>query len=155
MIVVLFTLGLVGCSLASSQTAKQQSTFKQQFSIGSLVEDHQNLLMEGPRTLSGMEAGPPEPFKQSHEYLTLQVDSKNIATLMEALQSDITASINTSGATIVGNSGSDTQINPIAYFSYDYREGSFYGVINVWGLRGEGTTFTIISQITESQTQNK
>jgi hypothetical protein len=71
---------------------------------------------------------------------------------MAALQTDITETINTSGATIVSSSGSDTQADPIAYFSYDYRQGPFYGVINVWGLRGEGTTFIIISQITESKT---
>ena len=155
MIMVVFTIfGLVGCRIASRETSKQQSTFKQNFSIGLLVEGHQDLLIKGSRTLSGMEAGPPEPFEQSHEHMTLQVEAKNTPTLMEALRSDIAETINTSGAAIVGSSGSDAQADPIAYFAYDYREGPFYGVISLWGLRGEETTFIIISQITESKVRN-
>jgi hypothetical protein len=148
-------LGFVGCGIANRETFKQQSTLKQNFSIGPLIEAHQDLLMEGPRALSGMEVGPPEPFTQSHEYMTIEIDSNSTIALMESLRSDITKAINASGATIVGSSSSDFQANPIAYFSFDYREGSFYGMINVWGLRGEGTAFTIISQITESKAENE
>jgi len=150
-IYTLTILGLIGCSTASQETTKQQSTFKQNFSIGPLIEGHQDLLLEGSRALSGMEAGPREPFTQNNEYITIQIESDNTVALVEALRSDISEIINTSGANIVGSSGMNAQADPIAYFAYDYREGPFYGVINVWSIRGEGLTLTIISQITESK----
>jgi hypothetical protein len=146
-------LGLASCGIASQKRSQQQSTFKQNYSIGLFIEKHQDLLMEGSRALSGMETGPNEPFIQSNEYTTFQIASDNTSALMEALRTDIVETINVNGATIVGSSGSDSQADPVAHFSYSYKEAPFYGVVNVWGIRGEGSTFTIISQITESRTQ--
>jgi hypothetical protein len=146
-------LGLVGCGIVNQDVSKEQSDFKQNYSIGSIVEAHQELLLEGPRTLSGSEAGPPEPFIQSQEIMILQVDSANASELLAAIQSDLEENLRSNGAEIVGNSGRDIEPDPIAHFSYDYGEGSFYGIVNVWGLRGEGTTLIIISEVTEGKTQ--
>jgi hypothetical protein len=87
--------------------------------------------------------------------MTLQVDSLNASPLLGAIQSDINEAIIRSGATIVGSSGRDIEPDPIAHFSYSYSEGPFYGVINIWGVRSEETTLILISEITESKTQNK
>jgi len=145
--------GLVSCGVVNKETSRQQSNFKENYSIGSIVEAHQELLLEGSRGLSGSEAGPPEPFVQSQEVMILQVDSANATPLLEAIRSDIVEAIGNSGATILGSSGSDVRAEPIAHFSYSYGEEPFYGVLNIWGLQGEGNTLIIISEITESKTQ--
>ena len=154
LIVAMTTLGLgscgfIGTDINSGEISPDQSKFKQDFSIGPIIEAHQELLIGGPRALSGMEAGPREPFIQSQEYITVGVDRNNASVLMQAIQSDIQDALITSGATILGGGG-DFQPESIAYFSHSYREGKFYGVINIWGIRGEGTTLIIIVEITES-----
>jgi hypothetical protein len=148
-------IGLTGCSIISreistAETLPEQSTFKQTYAIGSVVEAHTDLLLEGPRTVSGSEAGTRTPFVQSQEIMTLQIEQENVTALMRAIQSDVQDILSNSGATITGSSGFDGQADPIAYFSYNYREGPFYGVINVWGVRGIDTQLTLISEITES-----
>lgn len=153
--IIITILGFTSCGIVNKETPQDQSNFKQNYSIGSLIEAHQDLLMEGPRTLSGYEAGPPEPFIQGQEEMILQVDSSNMPLLLEALQSDIIEALSSSEATIQGSSGSDLKPDPVAHFSYSYREGPFYGVVNIWGLQGEGNTLIIISEITESKTQNE
>lgn len=152
--IIITILGLPGCGIVNEETSPDQSNFKQNYSIGSIIEAHQELLIEGPRTLSGQEAGPPEPFIQAQEEMILQVDSSNAPSLLEAIQSDIVEALNISEATIMGSSGSDLEPDPVAYFSYSYSDGLFYGVINIWGFQGEGNTFIIISEITESKINN-
>ena len=155
LMVMLTTCGLVSCGIVSREissleTPQEQSTFKQTYSIGPVIEAHKELLIDGPRALSGMEAGPREPFIQSHEYMVIQVDSDNATSLFESIRSDVGETLSNSGAMIEGSSGMDARANPIAYFSYSYTEGPFYGVVDVWGVRGEGTQFILISQVTES-----
>ncbi len=155
LVFVITAFGLVGCGIVGRNTSSgerlpDQSKFKENFSIGAIIETHQELLIEGPRALSGMEAGPREPFVQRQEHMTIQIDHDNITALMNSIQSDVEESLSTSGAIIVGTGGTDAQADPIAYFSYNYREGPFYGVVNVWGIRGEETALIIIVQITES-----
>jgi len=152
---VIITLGLVSCgvigkAISGGETLPEQSTFKQTYSIGAIVEAHKDLLLDGPRTLSGSEAGPRVPFVQSQENMMIQVDQENATTLIESIRSDVEEALNNSGAIIMGSGGYDGQADPIAYFSYSYREGPFYGVINIWGVQGEDTQFMLISEITES-----
>jgi hypothetical protein len=152
---VILALGLVSCgvvgkAISGRETLPEQSNFKQAYSIGAIVETHKDLLLEGPRTLSGTQAGPRVPFVQSQENMIIQVDQENATTLIESIRSDIEETLLSSGATIVGSGGYDGQADPLAYFSYSYREGPFYGVINIWGVQGEDTQFMLISEITES-----
>jgi hypothetical protein len=152
--------GLVGCGMVSreisrEETSPEQSTFKQNYSIGPIIKANQELLLEGPLALSGSEAGPREPFIQSQEEMVVQEDSANTSPLLVAIQSETEEAIRSSGATIVGSSGRDIEPDPIAHFSYSYSEGPFYGVINIWGLQGEGNTLIILSEITESNVQKK
>jgi len=153
-IVIITTFGLASCGIVSSEiataeTSAEQSAFKQNFSIGPAIEAHKELLIDGPRSLSGTEAGPREPFIQSHEYMVIQVDSDNATSFFDFIRSDIQETLSNSDAEITGSGGFDGQVNPIAYFSYSYSEGPFYGVIDVWGIRGEDNQFILISQITE------
>ena len=153
LIFIVIVLGLTSCGVidrttSSSEVRPEQSTFKQNFSIGIIVEGHEELLIEAPRTLSGMEAGPREPFIQSQEYITMQVEQENIAALMKIIQFDIQNAIIDSGAEHVGSGGS-SQFDEIANFSFSYHEGPIYGVINIWAFRGKGTNFAVIAQITE------
>ena len=126
--------------------------FKQNFSLGNLLEEHHELLLDGPRVARGMEVGPREPFVQSQEEMVMQVDPDNAAALLTIIRSDIEENLSSSGATIVGIGNWEIQPEPTAYFSYSYSEGSIFGVINLWGVRGEGNTLVLIVQITESQT---
>jgi hypothetical protein len=155
LITMITAFGLVGCGIvrreiSGLETTKEQSTFKQTYSIGPIVENHKDLLLEGPRVLSGTEAGPRVPFVQSQETMSIQVDQDNVTLLMESIRSDIGETLHSSGATVTGSGGFDGRANPITYFSYTYIEGSFYGVVDVWGVRGEGAQFILISQVTES-----
>ena len=70
----LTSCGIVGRNISSVERSADQSKFKENFSIGTIIEDHAELLIDGPRALSGMEAGPREPFVQRHETMTIQID---------------------------------------------------------------------------------
>ena len=149
------TVGLVSCGIVSRQVSSvenlpEQSAFRQTYSIGSIVENHTDLLLEGQRTLSGREAGPRVPFVQNQEIMFVLADQNNATMLMEAIRSDIEETLHNSGATITGSGGFDGEANPVAYFSYSYQEGPFYGVLDIWGIRSEGTQFILNSQVTES-----
>jgi hypothetical protein len=153
--VVLTALGLVSCGIVSRQTSRGQSTFKENFSIGPVVEAHKELLLEGPRKLSGTEFGPREPFTQYQEEMTVQIDPVNINALMEAIKFDIEEAITSGGAEILGQGGgaspgSENNPDGVTNFSFSYSEDDFYGVIHVWGVRGDCTNFHIIALITES-----
>ena len=150
--ILLAGFGLGSCGITSRQSSQdthQQSEFKQTFSLGTIVEDHQDLLLDGPRLASGMEAGPRDPFIQIQEEMVIQVNPENAAALIEIIQSDIEENLSKSGASIIGKGNWEIQPEPTAYFSYNYTQDSFFGVINVWGVRGEGNTLVLIVQITE------
>ena len=156
LVIVTVFFSLLSCAIlrqeiSNNETLHEDSKFKKNFSIGAIVEAHKEFLIEGPRALSGMEAGPREPFIQSQEYMTLQVNPDNAHFLFEVITSDVEEFLSASGATIVGHSGNDAQLDPIGHFSYSYSEGSTYGVINVWGISGEDKQLILISQITESK----
>lgn len=153
---LMITLGsLFGCEVVRQESSSDQSRFKQNFSLGSIVINHSELLLEGPLASSGMEAGPRAPFTQSQEYMTVPISPENTTALLTSIQSDMQDSLSEYGANILGSSGNDKLANPIAYFSINYSEGSFYGTVNIWGVRGEGNTLILISEITESRTQNE
>lgn len=141
---LILSISLFGCR---SETTPQ-STFKETFSIGTIVEDNAQYLIPESRELFGSEYGAvDEPFTQKQEEITLQIDPDNLSAFVAAIQSGIEKSIVDSGANIVGRgSGGVTGTS----FSIQYREDQTYGVINVWGVRGEGTNFFLIVLITES-----
>ena len=120
-------------------------TFKDGFSIGTIVQNNEQYLLPGSRVLSGAGSGP-EPFTQKREEIVFQIDSANLPMFLQSIKADTNEAIINSGAKIDG-SGSGGQTD--AYFSFDYSENDKYGVINVWGVRGEGTTYYLIALITE------
>lgn len=139
---LILSASLFGCG----NEAPSQSTFKENFTIGTTVEDNAQYLIPGSRELFGAEYGPPVPFTQKQEEIALQIEPTDLPAFLTAIQSGIEESIINSGASIVGHgSGGVTGTS----FSIQYRENEIYGVINVWGVRGEGTTFTLIVLITE------
>jgi hypothetical protein len=153
-----FTLLIVICGLGGCGDAggKEQSAFKASFSLGSIVEANAQVLADGPRVSSGTEVGPSEPFMQKHEEMIVHVDSTNGSSFMEAIRSSVEEALTSSGAKILGRSG-DVNQGPgddpadSTGFSLSYREDTIYGVVNVWGVRGEDTKFILIVLITESQ----
>jgi hypothetical protein len=146
MFVSLITIvSLFGCRRTTQ--AFSQSTFKADFSLNTVVENNKQFLLEAARHSSGAESGLQEPFVQSHEEMTIQIDPANVPAFMRAVGSDIEKALIDSDARMLGiEDGS----NDIEHFSFSYREDEIQGTIHVWGISGEGTKFTIVVLITES-----
>jgi hypothetical protein len=143
-ILLVLSISLFGCG---SETPPQ-STFKDDFTIGTIVEENSKLLISGPRQLSGSEYGSSEqPFTQKQEEITFQIESTELSDFFTAIQAGIDESITSSGASIVGHgTGGITDTS----FSVQYLQDQSYGTIYVWGVRGEGTNYFLIMIITES-----
>jgi len=151
-------LSIMICSLAGcgTESRAEQSAFKTTFSLGSIVEVNEQLLLPGPRISGGSEAGPTEPFTQASEVMTVQIDATNVLAFMEGIQSGIQESLVSSGAELLGGGGSASQdptghLSDPVYFSFSYREGEVFGTINVWGVPGQGSSLVLIVTIVEGQ----
>jgi hypothetical protein len=139
---LILSAGLFGCGSA----APSQSSFKENFTIGAIVEDNAQYLIPSSRVLFGSEHGSPELFTQKQEEIVFQIEPADLSAFLAAIRSGIEESIINSGASIVGRGSGG--VNDTS-FSIQYRVDEAYGVINVWGVRGEGTTYTLIVLITE------
>jgi len=146
--------GLNGCGNAGREIPVPQSAFIAGFSLESIIEANEQYLIARHTVSSGTESVPPASFFQKHEEAIVQVDSTNISAFMEAIRSDIEQALTSSGAKIHGRGGDHQgpEGGPadIKYFSFRYSEGEADGVTNVWGVRGEGRSFSLIVLITES-----
>ncbi|HEY5729094.1 MAG TPA: hypothetical protein VLA72_04015 [Anaerolineales bacterium] len=147
----ILVLILAGCGSTENDNPKSQSTFRENFSIGTVVDDNSQYLLPESRALSGSESGPPMPlvpFEQRQEEMSLQIAPADLPAFLTAVQFGIDEAITNSGATIVGRgSGGVTGTS----FSISYREDDFYGVINIWGAQGEGTNYYLLMIITEGR----
>ena len=140
-------LPLTGCGSSSKGNSRSQSVFKENFSIGTIVENNEQYLIPGSRQLVGSESGPPEPFTQKQEEMIIQINPADLPDFLSALRSSVEEAIVNSGAQIVGRgSGGVTGTS----FSTSYRENDIYGVVNIWGAPGEGTDYFILMLITEA-----
>ena len=144
-VLLLTVVNLLGCGKAAQ--APQQSTFKANFSLNSVIEKNKHFLLEEARYSSGAESGFKEPFLQSHEEMTVQVDPNKVPEFMAAVRSDIETILVDSDASILG---SESESNGAGHFSLSYKENEITGAIHVWGIPGEGTKFTIVALITEN-----
>jgi len=152
---------LLLCSLAflsgcrSTEKDAGQSTFKATFSIASMVDANQHYLLPGPRVSAGSEAGPTEPFTQTSEMMTVQVNAANVAVFLEAIQAGIQESLINSGASVLGGGGSASggpagALPEPTHFWFSYRQGGIEGAIHVWGVPSTGTNLVLIITIVES-----
>ena len=138
------SISLLGCR---SESTLQQSTFKSNFSLNAIVEANREYLLEETRVIGGAEVGPREPFVQSHEEIIVQIDPANISSFFQSVRLDVSQSLTDSNANVLGQEVNGNQ--DIGFFSYSYGENDLYGTITVWGVRGEGTNFYLITIITE------
>jgi hypothetical protein len=170
-----FVLAVV-CGLGGCGDAGRESGFLTGFSIGSIIEANEQYLI-APHTVSGgVVSEPPVPFFQMHEEAIVQIDPSHVSAFMEVVRSSVERSLTSSGAKIVGRGGDHPEIieqalasqglairehtgdrqgqegtlADIAGFSFRYSDGQADGAINVWGVRGEGTSLVLIVLITES-----
>lgn len=146
---LVLTLIILGSSLfACRSSVPSQSAFKENFSIGTIVAENEQFLIPGGRVLSASEYGSSDdPFTQKQEEIALQIEQEELPAFVIALRAGIEESILDSGASIVGyGTGGVTGTS----FSIQYREDELFGVINLWGIRGEGTNFFLIALISES-----
>jgi len=144
----LIMVGLTGCVFPAKNDSAPQSVFWESFSIGTIVEENTQYLSSEPRQLFGSESGPPEPFTQKQEEMIIQINQADLPAFLSALRSGIEEAIIDSGASIVGHGqGGVTGTS----FSISYRENDIYGVANVWGAHGEGTTYYLLAMVTEGR----
>lgn len=151
-----FTLLTMLCLVSGCKSTggEQRSTFYTTFSIAEIIAENDQYLLPASRTLSGTEAGPAAPPYQKHEETVLQIDAAEVPKFMQAVKTDIEQAIMVNGARIVGRGGSfqDPVTGPvdIDYISFRYSMDNVNGIINVYGVCGEGTNYLIIVIITES-----
>jgi len=140
---------IAGCG---SDNTEQRSTFYSTFSIADFVAENDQYLLPESRVLSGTEAGPNEPPYQRHEEMIVQIDPVDVPQFMEALKADTQQAIIDSGARIDGQGGSfqDPTAGPMDYISFRYSQDEINGIINLYGVRGEGSNYTIIMILTEN-----
>ena len=143
-VLLLTVVNLLGCGKTAQ--VPQQSTFKANFSLNSVIEKNKHFLQEETRYSSGAESGFKEPFLQSHEEMTVQIDPRKVPDFMAAVRSDIEKVLIDSDASILG---SESESNGVGHFSLSYRENEITGTIQVWGIPGKNTNFIIIVLITE------
>jgi len=144
----LLTVSLAGCGIPAKNASVSQSAFWEDFSIGTIVDENTQYLVSESRDLYSSESGPPEPFEQRQEEMMIQIEADDLPAFLTALQSGIDEAIIDSGATIVGRStGGVTGTS----FSISYRENDVYGIVNVWGSHGEGSTYYLLAIVTEER----
>ena len=142
---LILSSGLLSCR----SSAPPQNTFKEDFTLGRIIENNAHYLIPGARELFSSEYGSPEqPITQKQEEVAIQVEPANLPIFLATIQSDIEKSVINSGASIIGHGSGGGTGTP---FSIQYRESEGFGIINVWGARGEGTNFFLIVLITENK----
>jgi hypothetical protein len=148
---ILFILSsLYGCINISREKPTSESTFFVNFSLGSIIEaNEENLILKGTVD-SHTILEPPTSFFQKEEVATIQIDPADIPGFMNSVRSDIDEALTNSGVNILGRGGVVGLPADLQGFSVRYSEDGSEGVINLWGVRGEGTTFYLIALITES-----
>lgn len=145
LVLLILSFSLLGCG----NKTLPQSTFKDNFTIGTIVEGNTQYLIPESRQAFSSEYGESEqPFSQKQEEMTLQIEAVNIPKFFTAVRSDIEETLVESGASIVGQ-GTDGVTG--SSFSIQYQQNQVYGTIFVWGVRGEETTYTLIVLITEKK----
>jgi hypothetical protein len=151
LLILILIAGLTACVNADDEF--EQNAFSQSFSIGEHIEANEAFLIAKHTVSSGSESVPPESFFQLYEVATVEIDPEDVPDFMGAVRSSIEMELYDSGAEIVGRGG-DVEGrggNPddLTYFSFRYSDEGAGGVINVWGVRGEGTNYTLLVLVTE------
>lgn len=152
---IFFTLLLVsstlyGCGITSGNDPASESAFFANFSLGSIIEANEAQLVSKGTLSSGAVSEPPTSFFRKEEVATIQIDPADIPGFMNSVRSDIDGALTNSGAIILGRGGVVGLPVDLQGFSVRYREDRSEGVINLWGVRGEGTTFYLIALIIKS-----
>ena len=149
--------GLGGCGNPDRGTRASESTFLADFSLAPIIEANEQHLI-AKHTISGsVVSEPPIAFFQKHEEAVVELDATNASAFMTAVVSDIEQLLTSSGAQIRGRGrgGNDGQgpegtLPNIDYYSLRYSHDRAEGAVNLWGVAGQETNFTLIVLITES-----
>ena len=145
-ILLFFIASLSGCGIAVSTIASPSNVMKS-VSLEALISANQGDLISQADLSSTTVFEPGTDFFQKEEGARFQLDPADITTFMDGVRSEIEQSIASSEAEIIGRGGGG--LDDGSSFSIRYREDGVDGVINVWGVRGEGNSFTLILLITE------
>lgn len=148
-ILFIVSINITGCVSASNKKPTSESAFMSGFEIGSIIEASQDYLVSGSSrpVWSDAVAAPPSSFFQKHQEAVIDVDPSEVSAFMQAIKFDIHQALTDSGAEVLGSGAGGIGTS---YFSFHYSLDESNGVINVWGMQGEGMSFTLIVLITES-----
>jgi hypothetical protein len=173
---LIIALALAGCIGLPRQGPQSPSAFMESFSIGSVIEANEQYLVAKHTVSSGELFEPPASFFELQELAIIEVDSIQAPPFLQAVRQDIEQALVDNGAQIVGVSGDhperleralaeqgitrdsqreDRPARPGApedgtHFAFRYSVDQTRGAIHVWGVRGQGTNYTVIVLITES-----
>jgi len=124
------------------------------FSLGAIIEANRQFLSTHEVASGGTVSGPARPFFQRREEAVVQIEPSKIPAFMDAVQAEMERSLADSGAKIVGRvsgrQGPGVSPTDIVEFDLKYNDSQVDGIVNVWGVRGQGTGLVLIAIVTES-----
>jgi hypothetical protein len=156
---IFILIGMIFPTGCGGNIEEPRREFYTNFSIGRIVDQNKEYLLENPtdssgellpgsRIVTGSEAGPPEPFIQRYEEINFQIDDADQTEFMLKIKMDIEREIVESGAEVQGyGQGGGTGSE---YFSFDYSYDQAYGTIHIWAVRGPDSNMNMIALLTEN-----
>jgi len=149
LISLILLLSNTGCGNVEDTPIEPPNTFAEKFSIGEILDANETHLIT-KQTISGSEVTEPSvPLYHKNEEAIVQLDPGNEVEFMDAVWLDVQEAIRQSGARIDGVGKREQE--EAEHFSCRYSDGEMDGLINVWGVQGQGTEYVLIVLIVESR----
>ena len=146
LISLIFLLGNTGCGNVKDTPIEPPSSFAEEFNIRDILEANGTQLIAN----SGREVTESSiPLYHKDEEAIVQLDLGIEVELMETVWANVQAEIRKSGALI--HSADKRAQEKAEHFTCQYSNGEVSGLINLWGIRGQDTEYTVIALIVESK----
>lgn len=139
--------GLNSCGFTINSKDTPESTFLAEFSLGPVIEGQTELLIARNDLSSSSVADRTAGFYQKEETAEVQIEPENISPFIFAVRSEIEDNLQSWGAEIVGSGVGGLQKAP--GYSIRYTLDGKNGVVNLFGVQGDGTNFYLLMLITE------
>ncbi len=148
LISLILLLSNTGCGNVEDTPIEPSNSFAEEFSIRDILDVNEMHLIT-IETVSGSKTESFFPLYYKNEEAIVQLDPENEVAFMEAVWSDVQAAIRKSGALI--DSADKRAVEKAEHFSCKYNDGEMSGLIDMWGVQGQGTEYTLIVLIVESK----
>ena len=146
LISLILLLSNTGCGNVEDAPIEPPSSFAEEFSIREiLVANGAQIIANSGREVTESSI----PLYHKDEETIVQLDLGNENEFMETVWSRVQSEIRQSGALI--HSADKRAQEEAEHFTCQYSNGEISGLINLWGIRGQDTEFTVIALIVESK----